>query len=567
MIADFLNYWMPRAATLENPRFSLNDPEAYELLGGTTAESGVKVSAHSAMTLAPFWQAVSIISGDVATSTADVFRRTAEGDREVADTHPADILISTRPNEEMSAFELWRRFMVQLLIYQNGYLYVERAGGSGAPTGLYNLLPDRTEARRDDNGTLFYATEVAGRMEPLKKEQVIHVKGLCLDSGAGYDLVCAARNSIGLALAAEGFGSKFFANGAQAGGVVEVPPGTTEPAAERLMEGLKKKHTGKDNWFRVMVLRDGAKFHQTTIDAQKSQLTELREHQVRDIARYFNLPPHKLGLVDSVSYNSSEQSQIQYITGCLTHWFAALRGELQLKLLTDREQKTKSHFIDFNTSKLIERDLKTQVEILAIERQNEIINAAEWRRKRNLPPRTDAAAEEYVNPNTKSNGRTSSEPATTDKPQDQSASKSSGKQNSLSPAAKAVCEDALQRITRRVTAHARNVAKTPAKLLHWLDSRCGEHRDVFQQVVMPSALLAAEATGEDGERMCHAWSGEFFSRLVALLDPVTQPPHSASDIERNVDAECTAFESAVCADLLGTLIRSDSHAEVCQTAS
>lgn len=551
MIADFLSSLLTLPMnSLENPGVGLNDPRAYDALGGQPSDSGLRVTPMVAMTIAPVWQGVSIISGDIATSTANVFRRTPEGDREIDSSHPANYLLSTKPNDEMSAFELLRRFAIHCLIWQNGYLYVDRVGGVGRPIGLYNLLPDRTTRCRDKDGTLFYVTEVNGQPEPLAKEQVIHVKGLSVENGIGYELVCAARNSWGLALAAEGFGSKFFANGSQAGGFLEIPIGASEEAADKLMAALKKKSTGKDNWFKWMVLRDGAKFHETTIDAQKAQLTELRETQVRDTARFLNLPPHKLGLTDSVSYNSSEQSQIQYITGCLTHWFGAIRGECQLKLLTEQEQRSESHFIDFNTSKLIERDLKTTVEVLQIERQNEIINAAEWRRKRNLPPRDDAKATEYYNPNTKSNTDTPPAPAA----------------KALSPAAYAVCEDAVMRIARRVTAHARNIAKNSAKLTAWIDTKGVEHHDIFRQTTLFAANLAAEVAGMDGSDLCYAWSGRFFAKAVSLVDAATKYPFKSDDLEKNVGQQCELFEAAVCAELLGNLKGQDDD-EAEQTAA
>jgi HK97 family phage portal protein len=566
MIAEFLSSLLPSPrASLENPRFNLNDPAAYDALCSSPSESGMVVTPETAMTLAPFWQMVSIISGDVATSTANIFERVNGNDRDIARDHPANFLISTRPNDDMSAFDLWRRAIVHAIIWQNGYLYIEKQGGVGRPLGLYNLLPDRTRPARDDNGSLYYITEVDGRPHSLSKEEVLHIKGLSISADIGFELVKAARNCLGLSLAAEGFDSKFFANGAQAGGILEVPPGTDPAVADKLADALKRKYTGKDNWFKTMVLRDGAKFHQLTIDAQKSQLTEVREHQVRDVARFGNLPPHKLGLSDSVSYNSSEQSQIQYITGCLTHWFGSIRGEAQLKLLTEKEQRTESHFIDFNTSKLIERDLKTQVEILAIERQNEIINASEWRRKLNMSPRTDPKAEEYMNPNTKSN---QPEPAKTEPAKDEPAKEPKPEpKNSLTPAAQAVCEDAIGRITRRVTAHARNTAKSTVKFEAWLTAGAIDHRDLFNQAVTPAANLAAELCGWNGVDLCHVWSGRFFASLSVALAPLMQPPYLANQLEQNVDQHCTLFESAVCAELLGNLIRRNDDAEINKAAA
>lgn len=380
---------------------SLQDPRTWdELLGGTEATSGVRVSHTTAMQVPAVHQSVSIISGDIASSTLNCFKRTADDERQVDWSHPAQFLVAVRPNEEMPAFEFWRRLMLHALLWQNGYAFIGMKGGK--LDYLANLLPDRTTSHRDKQGNLFYVTEVDAQLVPIPAHRIIHVKGLSIENGKGLDLVTLARNSIGLAIAAEGFASRFFSNGAQAGGVLEIPMGFSAKAKDNIEDSFRKKYTGKDNWFKTIVLRDGAKFHQTMVNSQQSQQHELREDQVREIARFFNLPPFKLGLSDSVSYNSAEQSQLVYITGCLRHWFSAVQGEVDIKLLSERELRDRTHYFEHNFTKLIEVDAKSLAEVLEIERRNEIINANEWRKKINLPKRKDPGGEDYINPNTKS---------------------------------------------------------------------------------------------------------------------------------------------------------------------
>ena len=531
-----LKSWLMGPGVLENPGNSLSDPDVWDsLTGGTETEAGILVTPEAAMTLAPVWQGASIISGDFASATAHVYEKDDDGNREHSLQHPADYLISVQPNEEMSAFELWRRFMIHCLIWQQGFIYVHRQGRVGKPLGMYNLLPDRTCPKRDDNGQLYYTTEVGGQTWQLHREEVIHVKGLSVETDKGCELVKYARNSWGLSLAAEGYGSKFFANGAQAGGIIELPIGMGKEAAENIVKGVQKKYTGKDNWFRTMILRDGAKFHATTIDAQKSQLTELREHQVRETARFFNLPPGKLGLEDSVSYNSAEQAQIQYITGCLTHWFSAVRGELQIKLFTAQERRSRRFFIEFNTSKLIERDLKTTVEILEIERRNEIINAAEWRRKVDLPPRTDPAALEYTNPNVKPAG--SSEPTEAEPEEDDDTDESD---TAVTNAARGVMADAVNRMARRVSVAARKASKKGPEFEKYVEARNVQD---FRLVVDSASVMASAAIGLPVETVRAVSETLFYDHLKSCLSPCLDGP--ASQLESNADAACTQFESTV----------------------
>lgn len=534
MIADLLASFLPRNASIENPSYSLNDPALWDLLRqGATTETGIAVNADIALSLGAVWQGVSIISGDVANATLNVFE---EGDDRRIDTqHPAEFLVACEWNNETPAFEGWRRMMLHLLLWQNGYAWIERTNGrTGKPIGLYNLLPDRTVPKRTEDGELYYLTEVDGKPQTLFPEEVLHVKGLSMLNGIGLELIVKARESWGLALAAQGFGSKFFSNGAQSAGILEIPASWTEKAAQNLEEGFSKRTGGKDNWFKTVILREGAKFHGVTIDAQKSQMNELREEQVRDTARFLNLPPFKLGLHDSVSYNSQEQGQIQYVTGCLAHWFGAIAGEAEMKLLTLAERKSQSRFMEHNYSKLIEVDQQTMANVLLALRQGEFINANEGRRKLNLPKRKDDGGESYDNPNTKA--------AVAQAPPGKEPAKPEPKKK-VTPQAKAIVADAINRMARRVCLHARNAAKKPTTLVKWLDSKAHEHRAVFQEAVQPAAELIASMTDSTASELCCQWDGMFFVNLIQRIDDVTKPPHSQNDLEANVDAQCKLFEA------------------------
>lgn len=528
-----------RNASPENPQYSLNDPALWDLMsGGIAADSGIKVSHRSALSLAPVYQAVSVISGDVAKYPLDVYKRLANDDREVAWSHPAQYLISDQPNDEMSAFEYWRRLMVHGLLWNNAYGYILRSSRFGPPLGIINLLPDRTAPIRTKSGELAYVTEVDGELHPLFKEEVFHLKGLSLENGSGCDLVEMARNSWGLALAAEGYSSKFFANGSQTAGILEVPAAMKETAVQTLEEGLRKR-TQKDNWFRVMVLRDGAKFHSVTIDAEKAQLHELREDQVRDVARFFSLPPSKLGLSDSVSYNSTEQASLNYLMSCLYHWMCSITGEAKIKLLTKEERRPGTYYVEHNLSKGLEIDVKTMNEVLEIQRRNEIINANEWRRKINLNRRSDKGGEEYINPNTKSAEKPSAKPGVSEKAR---------------TAHRYLISDAINRVARRVCFDAKSSAKKTMKFQQWLDGGAVDHRQVFDDAVRPTLDAWCAVVGGEPEPILCDLSGRFFAAIIDSLKPYLDPPHLAAQLGANVEMACIQFESTISDQLVSGLI-------------
>lgn len=487
------------ANSLENPAVSLNDPETWDALtGGIESESGTKVSASSALSLAPVWQSVSIISGDVASIGLHLYKQEAGGDRELQLKDEREFAVDRRANVETSAFTFWRRMMIHSLLWPDAYGYIKRPGRAGQASELYNLLPDRTCPERDKQGNLYYATEVDGKMEVLKKEEVFHLQGLSIDNGRGCDLVAHARNSWGLALAAENFSSKFFAHGAHAGGILEIPASFTQKAADNLEEGFRKR-LGKDQWFRTTILREGAKFHQVTVDAERSQLHQLREDQVRDVARFFNLPPFKLGISDSQSYNSVEQAQLHYLTGTLWHWLVAIQDEAAIKLLTEQELRSGSHFFEHDAEDVARPDLKTIEEILEIRRRNEIINANEWRQKVGMNRRKDKGGEEYANPNTKapSPGGFASGPA-----------------KSLR---NLVCRDA-GRIARRVTSDLKHKAKKPGDVLAWIDTKAHEHRQAWGDCMADTIALVAEAMGQDAATLAMATEVRFFTLAIGVVE-------------------------------------------------
>lgn len=418
LISDLLGSARPavraiRNASIENPAVSLNDPKTWEAFGVQPSSSGVSVTHDTALNLGAVWQAVWMISGDMAGLTLNVFKRLPEDDRQIDRAHPAEVLVSMRANEETSAWEFWRRLMAHALLWGNGYAYIERAGGRrGKPAAIYNLLPDRTCPQWDDNIGLYYETWTDGKKELLFRDEVLHVKGLSVENGLGLDLVEHARDTIGIALAVDEYLGQFYKEGAQSGGVLTVPF-TSEQGTKKFEEGFSKRYNDKSTRFKVAILRDGAKFEQTSIDAQKSQQHELRADQTTAVAQYFNVAPYKLGVTDSATpAKTAEEAQRVYLSSCLNIWRNAIATECQLKLLTEEQIVNDTHYFEHNTTNFIEMDPAALTDMLVKQRGAELINRDEGRRKLNLPKSKGAGGDDYTNPNVKSGASgTEEEPA------------------------------------------------------------------------------------------------------------------------------------------------------------
>lgn len=404
MLAEFLGI---NNATLESPGVNLGDHSLADWWFGGSVDtaSGVKVSHRSALTLSPLFQAIGMISGDYASLPVHIYQRLPDDNREIDTANPAEYLINQQANEYTTAFDFWRTIIAHALLWGNGYGAITRKGGMGPerePTGLYNLLPDRTEPEwAGVNGeTLVYHTETSDRPRWFHHTDVLHIRGVVIDGQKGVDLIAKARDMIGTALAAQNFAAKFFKSGGRTGGILELPSAMGKTARDVVEEGFRKTYESVDNAFKTVILRDNAKFHAAQASFEQTQMVESREEEARNVARIFNLPPHKLGITGSVSYNSQEQGDLAYLKGCLSNWLMQGKTQIESKVLTEAQRRGRTHYVDHVTAKLLQTDVKTTNEVLTMQIQNTIISPNEARAVLNRNKRE--GGDVYENPNTKS---------------------------------------------------------------------------------------------------------------------------------------------------------------------
>ena len=154
--------------------------------------------------------------------------------------------------------------MTHLLLWGNAYAQIIR-NGRGEVTALYPLMPNRMRVDRDEAGKLYYEYTRYGdenggnRCEIVKLSpvDVLHIPGLGFDGLVGYSPIAMAKNSIGMAMACEEFGAKFFANGAAPGGVLEHPGILKDPA--RVRDSWNATFGGSSNANKVAVLEEGVR--------------------------------------------------------------------------------------------------------------------------------------------------------------------------------------------------------------------------------------------------------------------------------------------------------------------
>ena len=354
-------------------------------MGGSS--SGKAVTERSAMQMTAVYACVRILSEAIAGLPLHMYRYKDDGGKEKALDHPLYLLLHDEPNPEMSSFVFRETLMTHLLLWGNAYAQIIR-NGKGEIIALYPLMPNKMTVSRDERGRLFYSYQKSQEELPKDNRQtvildpsdVLHIPGLGFDGLVGYSPIAMAKNAIGLAIATEEFGSKFFANGATPSGVLEHPGTIKDP--ERLRESWQKTFGGSRNSNKTAILEEGLKYKPISISPNEAQFLETRKFQINEIARIFRVPPHMVGDLEKSSFSNIEQQSLEFVKYTLDPWVIRWEQSIQRTLFTQDEKK--SYFVKFNVEGLLRGDYQSRMSGYATARQNGWMSANDIRELENL---------------------------------------------------------------------------------------------------------------------------------------------------------------------------------------
>ena len=354
-------------------------------MGGST--SGKRVNERSSMQMTAVYSCVRILSEAVAGLPLHFYKYTEDGGKEKAADHPLYFLLHDEPNPEMTSFVFRETLMTHLLLWGNAYSQIIR-NGKGEVIALYPLMPDRMNVERDSKGQLYYeytvgtddAPTVKGSTVVLPPSEVLHIPGLGFDGLVGYSPIAMAKNAIGMAIACEEYGAKFFANGAQPSGVLEHPGTLKDPS--RVRESWQSTFGGSHNANKVAVLEEGMKYTPISISPEQAQFLETRKFQINEIARIFRVPPHMVGDLEKSSFSNIEQQSLEFVKYTLDPWVSRWEQSMARSLLTPEEKK--QYFVKFNVDGLLRGDYQSRMNGYAVGRQNGWMSANDIRELENL---------------------------------------------------------------------------------------------------------------------------------------------------------------------------------------
>lgn len=339
---------------------ALSEAQLIDLLrGGTVTASGVSVTPESSLRSTAVFACVRVIAETLASLPLITYQRLPRGKERAPDFYLYPLLHDA-PNPEMTSFTFRETLTGHVALWGNGYAEME-IDGAGRVVGLWPLLPNQTRLERNKNGKLVYVTYVPGSGEKgLPAERVMHVRGIGLNGLTGLSVIGLARQAVGLALATEEFGARFFGNGAQPGVVLKHPGKLDDATHDRLKTSWEEAHSGLSNSHRTAILEEGMGIEKIGIPNDDAQFLETRKFQVRDLARLFRIPPHLIGDLEQATFSNIEQQSLEFVIYSMLPWIS--RWEQEIARSVYLEQDRDRYFSKFLLTGLLRGDTAARYE-------------------------------------------------------------------------------------------------------------------------------------------------------------------------------------------------------------
>lgn len=366
----------------------------------TDTAAGVPVTPATALASTAVFGCIRILAETVASLPLLVYRRREGGGKDRAPDHPLYSVLHDVANAEMTSFTLRETLMGHVCGWGNCYAEIE-TNNAGDIVGLWPLRPEPERMRLERvSGKLVYIVTLPDKLglppQGLPAERVLHIRSLGSDGLTGYSPITLARQAIGLGLATEEFGARFFGNGAEPGSVLQHPGKLSPEAHQRLRESWEMRHQGLERSHRVAILEEGMKIEKIGIPPEDAQFLQTRRYQLEEVARLYRIPLHMLQDLERATFSNIEHQSIGFGVYTMLPWFARWEQEMMRVLLTPAERKT--HLIEFLVDGLLRGDAMSRNQAYATGVQWGWLSPDDVRERENMNPLPNGQGQVYYMP-------------------------------------------------------------------------------------------------------------------------------------------------------------------------
>lgn len=251
-------------------------------------QSASPVNIDTAFQVSAVYAAVKLITEAIGSMPIRVYDVDAKGIRTRNTKHPLALLFNGKLNKWQTRIEFIETMTMQLALQGNAYALIQK-NSQGTVIGLMPFMSaDMQVALTAQNGDIVYRYKPnTDQQQEYTQEQILHVK--CMGNGiVGLSPLGYARNSIGIAQAAEGSVTKIYSNGAKPSGVLTIDKVLKDDQRAAIKNNFAELEAGTQD--RLFVLEAGMNYKQVSMTPADIELLASRRFQIEDIARFFGVP-------------------------------------------------------------------------------------------------------------------------------------------------------------------------------------------------------------------------------------------------------------------------------------
>lgn len=368
------------------PESSLSTPEKWvaEMFG-----SGSKITQDTALEVTACYACVRVLSEQIAIIPLNVYKNDKEKGRIKMPDLNLHKILNLEPNPYMTAYNFWRAIMFNYLLTGFGYAEIERDPKTREPKALWPIPTSRVKKGINKKGEPVYEVTVDDQNGGKSKRKIaysnmLEIQGLTPDGYSVYEPLELLKNALGLSRSAELYSKEFFEEGTHPSGVIEYNNTLRGEKLESFKKSVKDAYSGLGKHHRVMLLEDGMKFNRITAPPNEGQMFESRKFQVIEVARFFNVPPHKIMELDRATYNNIEEINIQWVGDSLLPILTNIKQAVYQSMLFNFQKEDEHLYVEHDLNNLLRGRMEDRYNAYKSGRQWGWLSVNEIRKAENM---------------------------------------------------------------------------------------------------------------------------------------------------------------------------------------
>lgn len=313
--------------------------------------SPVPVNVQNAVTHAASSACIDALATSVSTLPMDAVRQ--RGKARIPVAKPPPLIASP---SALVLPDVWKYQLVDSMLTDgNGFGFVQGLDSLQRPTSIELLDPANVVHRRVERGVPMVTIAGDGDHALYPFGDVWHIPGKYSKAGTPFaeSPIRRAAATIGSALAAREFGSRFFGDGGHPGGLVTSDQDLDADQAGRIKSAVVNAWRGNRE---PAVLGAGLTYTPLMVDPNDSQFIDLMRFATEEACRFWRVPPSMVFAAvsgSSVTYANVSQADLHYLKHSLEGLLC--RIEIAMSALISRPL-----FVRFNRNAFLRSDPETR---------------------------------------------------------------------------------------------------------------------------------------------------------------------------------------------------------------